>query len=222
MNNTTVSKAVIRRLDKNNNPVESFECAFNPKEYTLTKANQWAQSKQSGSNMPDLEFTSGQPATLQLELLFDTYEQQKDVRKVYTDALWKLMMVDPELKPNRPESKPWPPKVEFQWGTFLSFRAAVVNMTQKFTLFLPDGTPVRSTVTMTLKQTDDQQWLPGQNPTSGGTGGTQIWTVSEGETLPGIAYSVYGSPNKWRQIADANGLSQVRRLVPGTQLKIPK
>ena len=94
-------------------------------------------------------------------------------------------------------------------------------MTQKFTLFLADGTPVRATVNMTLKQTYDPTVLENQNPTSAGEGGEQFWTVGEGETLLGIAYKVYGSPNKWRRIAEANRLTRVRRLVPGTVLEIP-
>jgi Contractile injection system tube protein/LysM domain len=222
MENTSAAKATLQRLDKNENPVgPGLVCHFNPKEYTLTKANQWTKSKVGAKNMPPLEFSSGEPATLQLELLFDTFEQQKDVREVYTNALWDLMMVDQSLKPPGNDTKPWPPKVQFQWGSFLSFKAAVVNMTQKFTLFLADGTPVRATVNMTLKQTDDPNVRPGQNPTSGGDGGAQVWTVGEGETLLGIAYKVYGTPNKWRRIAEANDLTRVRRLVPGTVLKIP-
>jgi hypothetical protein len=222
MQNASVSKALIMRLDKNDNPVEpGIVCKFNPKEYTLTKQNQWNPSKATGSNVPELEFSNGQPATLQMELLFDTLAERKDVREQYTNALWNLMMVDASLKPQGQDDKPWPPRVRFQWGKTLEFKAVVTNMTQKFTLFLVDGTPVRALVNITLKQIVDQKQLPKQNPTSGGGGGEQFWTVSIGDTLMSIAYKVYGDPNRWRQIADSNRLTQVRRLVPGSFLKIP-
>jgi len=32
---------------------------------------------------------------------------------------------------------------------------------------------------------------------------------------------VYGDQNQWRAIADANGLTEVRQLMPGTRLKVP-
>jgi nucleoid-associated protein YgaU len=45
--------------------------------------------------------------------------------------------------------------------------------------------------------------------------------VKEGDTLAGIAYAMYGDSTQWRPIADANRLTQLRRLAPGAVLEIP-
>ena len=82
-------KATITNLDTN----DSIECMFNPKEYTFTKSNNWAQSKTKGKNVPQLEFNGGNPTDLKVELFFDTYESGEDVRKKYTNAIWQLAMV---------------------------------------------------------------------------------------------------------------------------------
>jgi len=74
---------------------------------------------------------------------------------------------------------------------------------------------------VTFQQIKDAKLFPAQNPTSGGVGGERQWTVRAGDTLTGIAYAEYGDPNAWRRIADANRLTQVRRLRPGIVLEIP-
>ncbi|HEX6053266.1 MAG TPA: hypothetical protein VFZ21_28555 [Gemmatimonadaceae bacterium] len=204
---------------------DRVKCLFNPKEYTFSKQNNW-KDQQTGNNVPQIEFGGGQPASLQMELFFDTYAQAKaggtpkDVRKEYTDKIWKLMIVDPKLVDAK-NKKGRPPKVIFQWGQTWLFKAVIASITQKFTMFIHDGTPVRATLNVTFRQVEDEGALAKQNPTSGGTGGERLWTVSEGDTLGWIAHKEYGDTTKWRQIAEANRLTRVRRLPAGLVLVIP-
>jgi nucleoid-associated protein YgaU len=217
MEGASLAHAKIINLDGGGAPIE---CMFNPKEYSFSKRNQWTAGHSKGSNMPQLEFGGGQPATLQMQLFFDTYAAGADVRKEYTDNIWQLMMVDQKLKDPK-NKKGRPPKVRFQWGSAWSFDAVITSVNQKFTLFLPDGTPVRATLDVTFQQIKDAALFPKQNPTSGGVGGERVWVVNEGDTLGWIAYKEYGDANQWRRIADANRLTRVRRLTPGTVLEIP-
>lgn len=204
---------------------DRVKCLFNPKEYTFSKQNNW-KDQQTGKNVPQIEFGGGQPATLQMELFFDTYAQfkstgaPKDVRKEYTDRIWKLMIVDPALTDAK-NKKGRPPKVIFQWGQTWLFKAVIASITQKFTMFIADGTPVRATLNVSFRQVEDEGALAKQNPTSGGTGGERLWTVAEGDTLGWIAFKEYGDTSRWRTIADANNLAHVRRLRAGTVLVIP-
>jgi hypothetical protein len=216
MDNTSFAKAVIINLDRN----DHVPCLFNPNEYTFSKQNNWQLSGAGGSNVPQLEFSGGQPALLQMQLFFDTYKSGRDVRKEYTDKIWQLMYVEQDLTDAKTR-RSRPPRVRFQWGTFTSFDAVIVSITQRFTLFLSNGTPVRATLDVVFQQAQDERQLPAQNPTSGGEGGERIWTVGAGESLPSIAYAAYGDPNQWKRIADANDLTDVRRLAPGSQLEIP-
>lgn len=220
---------------------KSVDCMFNPKEYTFSKQNSWTPNKAKGKNLAQFEFGSGQPATLTMQLFFDTYTNiksdsasngsPKDVRKEYTQAIWEMMQVDPNLGSISSASsgssgpakhkKGRPPIVIFHWGTTWSFKAVITNLKERFTLFLPDGTPVRSTMDITFQQVQDKDDHPPTNPTSGGTGGERVWKVNEGDTLAWIAYKEYGDSHLWRVIADANRLTRVRQLAPGTTLEIP-
>src|SRR5262249_46458482 len=109
-------------------------------------------------------------------------------------AIWGLMMVDPKLM-NSKTGKARPPMVRFQWGKSWSFDAVITNITQRFTLFLNDGTPVRATLDITFQQVKDSSQLKPQNPSSGGVGGERIWTVGAGDSLLSIAYQMYADPN---------------------------
>jgi nucleoid-associated protein YgaU len=210
--------AVIRNHDKADAVV--VQCAFNPKEYGVTKKNKWAAPPAKGQNLAEYEFGGGDPSTMTLALMFDTFNTGEDVRTKYTDKVWKLMDVDSSLHDRRAKSGR-PPRVLFQWGHAFGFIAVITSITQKFVLFKDDGTPVRATLDVSFQQVVESGLRPPQNPTSGGDGGSREWTVKDGDSLASIAYAEYGDSNAWRSIADVNRLTQVRRLRPGTILEIP-
>src|SRR6266446_9452468 len=101
-----MSLATATIMDKDHGD-KTVNCMFNPKEYTFSKQNSWSGKPTKGSNLGRFEFGNGQPATLQMQLFFDTYSNikngsaqggtPKDVRKEYTAAIWEMMQVDPKL-----------------------------------------------------------------------------------------------------------------------------
>ena len=227
---TGLAKASITRLDTSiYSSLESLvlprhasvDVMFNPKELVIDKSNEWTWKPNEPSNVPTLEFASGRTATLTMELFFDTYIKRIDVRKAYTDRIYELMFVDPDMKDSISQ-RGRPPRVRFQWGRTIGFDAVITSISQRFTLFLPeDGTPVRAVLNVTFSQIADELFYPKQNPTSGGEGGEKLWVVGHGDTLHWIAYQEYHDATKWKLIADANRLSNVRDLKPGVRLLIP-
>lgn len=193
-------------------------CMFNPFEYTVSKTNTYTERAATGSNTSQMEFTKSGGQTLQLDLVFDTYELGEDVT-ITTNKLWKLM----EPKADEiSDKKPEPPEVAFKWGVF-QFEAVITQMTQKFTMFKHDGTPVRAQINVTFAQHKDANNYPNQNPTSGGAEDVrQVWSVVRGDRLDLIAAKVYGDATKWRLIAQYNGVLKPMNLRPGQQLVIPR
>ena len=203
--------------------METFEvirCMFRPKEYTFTKSNRWTMGRSTGRNVPQLEFSGGDAATLTMELFFDTYEQHMDVRLQYTNRLWNFMKISPR-RTNPRTGRGEPPRVEFRWGAAWSFKAVITQMTQRFTMFMPSGMPVRAVVNVTFSQAEEPGEFPFQNPTSYGLAGHTIRVVRDGDTIDWIAYEEYGNPTFWRRIADANNLENPQRLRPGQTLVVP-
>ena len=110
------------------------------------------------------------------------------------------------------------------WGrqtNHLAFQCYIVSCSVKYTMFKEDGVPIRATATLALKEAlDSEDRLP-TNPTSLGEPGRRLHRVVEGDRLDLIAYREYGEADKWRLIADANRLMNLRDLTPGTVLAIP-
>jgi nucleoid-associated protein YgaU len=96
----------------------------------------------------------------------------------------------------------------------------VESVKQKFTLFSPEGVPLRATLTLTLREykTLDEQ-LAQLNLSSPER--THSHVIQRGETLSSIAARFYQQPGDWRFIANANNIEDPRRLAVGTFLTVP-
>lgn len=216
----TLQKARIFTVDKNGKEDHKVDiaCAFNPFEYSVSKSNTFQEDPKNNSDVAEVKFVKAGAQTLRLNLVFDTYESGKDVSLV-TNQLWKLMEAKTRKESDRTKKVP-PPDVAFEWGGF-RFTAVITNMTQKFTLFKYDGTPLRAKVDVTFVQYNDVNDYPKQNPTSGGGQIQRIWRVTQGDRLDTISAEVYGDSTKWRVIAEYNGIVNPMVLRNGQTLTIP-
>lgn len=202
----------------NKNTGETVPCMFNPFEYTISKSNSYEQAETKGKNIPRIRFQQGGAQTLSLRLLFDSYQEGTDVR-VHTGRIWQMMFVD-EDKTDQRTGKSEPPHCLFIWGAF-QFEAVITQMSEQLSLFLKDGTPVRSTVTVSLQQVMDSEEQPRQNPTSGGGVAPTTRRLDAGDRLDLIAWEAYGDCTKWRLIAAANGIADPLHLRPGAVIIMP-
>jgi nucleoid-associated protein YgaU len=214
---SALAKAEIKVVDGSKSG-QVVECMFRPKEYTLTKQNKWEPGKVKGKSVPPLEFKGGGPASLTMELFFDTYEADQDVRK-YTNKIWELMAIDSALT-DRSTAKGRPPLCQFQWGPVISFKAVITNINQKFTMFKSDGTPIRATLQVTFQEAEESKAYPFQNPTSSSKPGYKVRVVKEGETIDWIAFEEYGDSSLWRHIAETNNLEDPLKIQAGQALSI--
>ena len=192
---------------------------FNPSEYTVQKKVNWTETKGRGLDLPQLQFDSGGFRSVSMSLVFDTYESGVDVRQK-TKQVAQLA----EVK----EGKDRPPLCTVFWGgdgvpfTGLPFQGVVESLTQKYTLFSPDGTPVRATVEIQFKAVESpEKQLQRTKRKTGSPLQAKSRVIRQGDSLWGIAAEEYGSAAKWRSIAQANGIVNPRRLEPGQTILVP-
>jgi nucleoid-associated protein YgaU len=152
---------------------------------------------------------------LSIELLFDTTKSGDDVRRSYFDLI-KISMVKPS---DNDDHKGEPRQVVVQWGKFISYVAVIESINQVFSFFLPNGTPLRANVTVSLREVLDEAELPPQNPTSRSEV-RRTWVVEKGQRIEWIAHRAYGTTSAWRHLAEVNGLLNPAVLRPGQILKI--
>jgi nucleoid-associated protein YgaU len=184
---------------------------FNPSEYQLQKANNFAELAIPGLEAPPLQFVRGGTEKLTTELLVDTSDTLEDVRKKYTDRLRSLMKLNNEHAP---------PIVKLIWDTDV-FTGVVESMGVTFTLFTPQGVPLRAKVSLSLKEYRNLKEQAAENK-AGSPTVDKGWTVRRGDTLASIAADVYQDPARWREIARANQIEDPRTLAPGRLLDIPR
>jgi len=142
--------ATFKPLEGNLPPVE---VQFNPKELSVEKNVPWTKDKKSDDDSPAVEYTSGEPKTLEVELMFDTFESKEDVGKKYGDRLIQLATADKDLRR--------PPRVVFIYGP-LEFQGVIESVGMKYTMFLENGTPVRATCNVKLKEASRASFKKGE------------------------------------------------------------
>lgn len=112
-----------------------------------------------------------------------------------------------------------PRYLQLVWGTML-FRCRLQELSISYTLFKPDGTPLRARAEATfLGYTDEVALARMARKSSPDL--THVVTVRAGDTLPLMCWQVYGSSEWYPRVAAANRLGGFRELVVGTQLVFP-
>ena len=141
---------------------KGIEAQYNPREISVDKSVAWSKHKDSSGDRPHLEFTGADGRSLGLELTFDGFEKKASVQPM-VDALIELAMVrnkdstDPNLK------RPHKVAVVFGRGNgrLPAFVGVIESVSTKYTMFLPNGVPVRATCTVKVKEADELSFKKG-------------------------------------------------------------
>jgi nucleoid-associated protein YgaU len=188
---------------------ERFQVMYNPEELRLEQGNNFAEVGIPGLDAPPVQYVRGKARTLAMDLFFDSYEADQDVRK-HTGPLVKLLDKEPLSK--------GPPVLLFSMGQF-NLQCVLVDAAQRFTMFRRDGTPVRSTIAARF-----QEFVRVEIEIERGffIGPPTLHNVVRSETASAIAAAVLGDPARWREIAEANGLDDPLNILPGITLQVPQ
>jgi nucleoid-associated protein YgaU len=184
---------------------------FNPTEYRLSKGNNFAEIDIPGLESPPLQFVRGAAETLAVDFLLDTSDTLEDVRSRYVTRLRDLLRLQEKLHA--------PPIIAFVWDEQV-FKGVIESMDVSYTMFSPQGTPLRAQVSAKLKEYRPVDIQVSERPLSS-PDVEKAYVVRRGETLASISAAVYRDPALWRRIASANSILDPRRLEPGTSLTIP-
>ena len=142
-----LAKIVIGSLDDVGKGVEA---QYNPRELTIEKSVPWTSHKATKQDDHDLEFTGASPRTLGLELTFDGVETGLSVEQAVLDLAELATVRNPKATD---EDHLRPHLVVAVWGDKLTrFQGVIESLTTKYTMFLADGTPVRATCTVKIKE----------------------------------------------------------------------
>jgi nucleoid-associated protein YgaU len=194
---------------------------FNPTEYNFERSNAYKATPVPGLGSPLLQFVNGESDLLTMDLFLDDYTdprgptslQQKENDPLTTRlrGLTKLLEIDRDLHA--------PPPVRFNWGP-MEFAAVIEKMSRKVTMFHPDGTPARVTLSVTFKEYRTLRELI-ESPRRESADKTKRRVVVGRESLWLIAAREYDDATKWARIAETNDLDDPREIGPGDWLELP-
>lgn len=224
---------------------ETIEALFNPSQLRYDNRAEWratgtaVQSVAAGYQR--MEFQGTPPATLAIDLFFDTYEGAPAAGQTGLLAeLRSALIPDDPLEAGEPNATSVisytskvaslahvrselhrPPVCVLLWGKTKLFQGVLTQLQQDFTYFLPSGIPVRATLSCsfmayrTFSTAVEEVELHSADV-------EKRRVVRRGDTLSGIAVAEYNDPARWREIAAENNIDNPRALVPGQVLVLPK
>jgi len=182
----------------------SFEVQYNPKDFKFDKKVTWKNHDDMGQEA-SLEFQKVTPATMSMDLIFDTTHDQSDVRTVWVNRL--LSLTNPDVTPVGGEAgeldKARPPIVRFIWGAF-EMKGVFESVNVSYMMFTSSGTPLRAKVAVKMKEWKPTKFKDGESGARAGYGSapTQLVTVQAGETVASLAAKHGVDP---KQLAEDNG-----------------
>ena len=206
------TKASFTSLDDTS---KAFTVQFNPKELKFDKKGSWQDKEEQGGDS-DVEFKKGNPATLSMELHFDTTLSMTGGTAQSVKDKWVLGLlqfqtieVDGEGDTKRPHF------VTFAWKDF-SFVGFFESLMVTYTMFASDGTPVRAKITVKMKEKKLSTYTMGQQ--GDGVNATRHSLVGRGGRVSVVTTSAESTAN---QVAAENGVSTEQLLADNPQIEDP-
>ena len=192
---------------------------INPGELSVDYQVSLEEFQPLGGSEYGKKFNGIKPANISFDLVFDgtgavpLYSMNAPLEVV--DQIQALMSVVYAYDGSKHE----PNIVEIVWGN-LRFDARLEKLVTKYTLFRPNGRPLRAIVSLsfssykTIKESKAE--ANQQSPDM-----SHIVVVMAGDTLPLLCQRIYGDCRYYAQVARFNKLVQFRTLTPGMRLHFP-
>lgn len=203
-----------KEADYSGSPAETFTVMFNPNTYTQKHEVEYEERQGQGDSGSPQVFGKIKPQEYTFDFLFDgtgTAAEKVEVNKVVDDFLRVTGKLDGEI--HRPMY------LKISWGALIS-KCVLKSAEITYTLFKPDGYPLRAKVKATFSENiEDALRVAEERKSSPDL--THVRIVREGEHLSLLSQRLYGDPKYYLQIAAFNNLTNFRRLRVGQELLFP-
>lgn len=223
------------------NPDLMYDALVNPETYTVSQQVVYNPTPPpAGATGKDMQYNHTPPPTLQFDLLFDStgvipkplggiagalsgvpiagaiasvladtekYDILKEIDR------FKKVVYDYNSTAHAPR------RIQLLWGT-LFFEGVLTSLQFNFKLFQPDGTPIRVVATAAFSGSIEDDLRVAKEKSSS-PDLTHIRVVKQGDTLPLMAYRIYGDAAYYLEVARVNKLVNFRNLRQGDKIKFP-
>jgi len=196
-----------------------FNTLLNPEKYVFSYKVEYTEAQGQGTSATQPKFVRTPPEDLELDFLFDRTGVIQGKSNEGGDGIiddlekFKKIVFDysgDEHKPNY---------LLIGWGTLL-FKGTLVEMSIEFKLFGSDGTPLRALAKAKFKgSVEEDLRVAKENNNSPDL--THVRLVKAGDTLPLMTFKIYGDSKYYLNVAQANNISNFRKLKVGQKVIFP-
>lgn len=195
---------------------KSYTLMMNPESVKRQQSIEYNEQQAPDSSSASQKYKSTPSEKLSFDIVIDctgVVDSKRTNMSDEIDALEKIVYTyNGEI--HRPNF------VKIQWGKNLTFKGVLTSLDTTYTLFKPDGSPLRAKISLSFTQyispstvkKEDQQESPDI---------THMLITKEGDSLPKLSYQVWNDPNYYIQVAKYNGLNKFRKLKGGKKLFFP-
>jgi hypothetical protein len=196
--------------DYSGSPVGQFDVYYNPDEYVQLYDLEYDEKSADGATASPMKFKRIKPREYSIKFLIDGTGASGDKIDVPLKIMQFYETIGYDGEQHRPRYL-W-----VLWGV-LSSRCVLLKAEITYTLFRPDGIPIRAVINASFKENvDDTTRALKENKKSPDR--TRVREVKEGDRLPLLAYQIYGDPAHYLEVARSNRLNNFRKLSAGSRL----
>tara|TARA_B100001109_G_C18858565_1_gene472837 strand:+ start:1758 stop:2432 length:675 start_codon:yes stop_codon:yes gene_type:complete len=193
-----------------------YAVMINPESLKWQKSIQYDENQAPDSSSPSQKYKSTASDKLSFEIVIDctgVVDAKRLNMKKEVDAI-ETIVYTYNGSIHRPNF------VKIQWGKDLIFKGVLTSMDINYTLFKPDGSPLRAKISLNFSQYISAKTVTKKdNPQSPDL--SHRLTVVEGDNLPKLSYQIWNDENYYIQVAKHNKLNKFRKLAGGQQLVFP-
>ena len=195
---------------------DPYTVMINPESIKRDRAIEYNEQQAPDSSSASQKFKSMPSEKLSFDIVIDctgVVDTKRTVMYKEISALEKIIFTY-NGKIHRPNF------VKIQWGKNLTFKGVLTSFDTSYTLFKPDGSPLRAKVSLgfsqyispsTVKKLDGQE-----SPDI-----SHMVDVVDGDTLPQLCQKIWNDDSYYVQVAKYNKLNKFRHLKGGSRLVFP-
>lgn len=210
-----------------NEKIGKFELPINPEQFSQAFKVEYDLEQAQGSQGNDPQFKFTLPEELKLDFIFDGtgvipvkgqptafHKNVAEQVQVFLEIVYTMR--GDTHKPNFLRLL-WG---DFSFGTKNGFDCILKDLQINYTLFAPDGKPLRAKISASFVNYIEQERRVREEGKSS-PDITHLRKVRDSDTLPLMVNRIYGDSSYYLQVAKVNGLINFRRLRVNTDLRFP-
>lgn len=191
-----------------------FVAMFNPEQYSIRYEVESDDTSGSGTSGSAPTFQRLKPQDLSLDFILDGTGVSGEKVEV-PDRVKNFLDVAYEYQGEQHR----PRYLKIVWGTMI-FKCVLKSANVNYTLFNPEGQPLRAKISASFNGFIEDTLRAAQEDSSS-PDLTHMRVVNDGDTLPLMTYNIYGDSKYYFQVAEINGLTNLKKLETGQKIFFP-